>query len=145
MKIGNIAPDISFEGDVYKSGTSDLNYKHLSDIKSEFKLIIFGASWCPKCNEEISLIPKLYSKWKMAGIEVIFVSLDSEAKEFDRFVKTFPFFCTCDFKKWDSKAAKDYHIFATPTMFLLNSKHEILLRPNNIKQVEEWVNMKLTK
>ena len=145
MKIGNIAPDISFEGDVYKSGTSDLNYKHLSDIKSEFKLIIFGASWCPKCNEEISLIPKLYSKWKMAGIEVIFVSLDSEAKEFDRFVKTFPFFCTSDFKKWDSKAAKDYHIFATPTMFLLNSNHEILLRPNNVKQVEEWINMKLTK
>lgn len=145
MKIGNIAPDISFEGDVYKSGISDLNNKHLSDIKSEFKLIIFGASWCPKCNEELTLITQLYSKCKMAGLEVIFVSLDSESKVFDRFIKTFPFFSTCDYKKWDSKAAEDYHIFATPTMFLLNSNHEIVLRPNNVKQVEDWVNMKLTK
>lgn len=140
MKTGNIAPDIKFEGDVLKAGLNDQTYRYLSEIRSNYKLIIFGASWCPKCNEEIAQIPALYPNWKTEGLEVIFISLDSEAKEFTRFVKSFPFLSTCDYKKWESKAAKDYYVFATPTMFLLNNNHEIILRPNSVKQIDSWVN-----
>jgi hypothetical protein len=42
-------------------------------------------------------------------------------------------------KKWDSQVAKDYYIFASPNLFLLDSNRKIVLRPNSIKQVDDWV------
>jgi hypothetical protein len=46
---------------------------------------------------------------------------------------------TCDFKKWDSPIALDYCVFGPPTIFLLDEKRKILLRPNSVKQMDAWV------
>ena len=139
MKTGNIAPDINFEGDVLKAGLNDQTYRYLSEIKSDYKLVIFGAGWCPKCVDELSRIPVLYEKWKSAGVEVIFISLDTEPEQFKKFVKSFPFLSICDYKKWETSSVRDYHIFATPTMFLLDKSRKILLRPNSITQIDAWI------
>ena len=45
----------------------------------------------------------------------------------------------CDYKKWDTHAALDYYVFATPTMFLLDKNQKIILRPNSVKQIDAWV------
>jgi hypothetical protein len=42
-------------------------------------------------------------------------------------------------KKWQSPIANDYYVFGTPTMFLLDKKRTILLRPNSVKQMDAWV------
>lgn len=62
-------------------------------------------------------ISGLYSKWKEQGVEVVFVSLDTEAEVFKNFVERFPFVSISDYKKWESSAVKNYHIFETPTIF----------------------------
>ena len=139
MKIGNIAPDIVFEGDVYKNGVSLNNLPRLSEIDSPYKVVIFGASWCPTCVEEFSQIPKLYEKWKSKGIEVVFVSLDTDQTTFKGFSSILPFISACDYNKWNTKAAKDYHVFGTPTLFILDKNQKILLRPTSIKQIDSWV------
>jgi thiol-disulfide isomerase/thioredoxin len=140
MKKGNIAPDIFFNGDHLTSGIpSDNLPKKLSDIKSKYTVVVFGASWCPKCTEELPEIAKLYTKWKAKGIEVVLVSLDENKETHHNFVKNFPFITTCDFQKWNSKIVKDYYVFATPTMYLLDAKLEIVLRPNSVKQMDTWV------
>jgi hypothetical protein len=43
---------------------------------------------------------------------------------------------TCDYQKWDGQIVNDYYVFSTPTMYLLNSEREIVLRPNSIKQMD---------
>ena len=40
---------------------------------------------------------------------------------------------------------KDYYIFSTPTMFLLDSKREIILRPNSVNQMDAWVDWYLVQ
>ena len=139
MKKGNTAPDINFNGDVFKKGTSIETPSSLSEIGSKYKVVIFGASWCPKCTEEISQLLPLYQKWKSKGVEVLFVSLDTDKEAFKSFTSILPFISTSDYKKWDTKAAKDYYVFATPTIFLLDSNQKILLRPNSVKQLDAWV------
>lgn len=140
MKKGNRAPDIVFKGDVFAPEYGKSNFpQKLSNIKSDYIVVIFGASWCPQCPGELSEISSLYKKWKAQGVEVVFVSLDEDEKLFKSFAEVFPFISLCDYKKWDSSFAKDYHVFATPTIFLLNNKLEILLRPNSVKQVDSWV------
>ena len=146
MKKGNIAPDIHFKGDHQApSGQIQDFPKKLSDIKSKYKVIVFGASWCTKCNEEMPEIAKHYAKWKENGVEVVLVSLDENKEAYRNFVKDLPFISTCDFKKWDSPIVNDFYVFGTPTMFLLDDKREILLRPNSVKQVDAWVDWYLVE
>lgn len=140
MKKGNIAPDFNFKVDVfapgYQTGTRPLK---LSDIRSKFTLVVFGASWCPACTEELSNIALLYKKWKNYGVEVVFVSLDEDKQTFKSFASKFPFIGVCDYKKWESPIVKSYHVFATPTMYLLDSNRNILLRPNSASHMDSWV------
>ena len=140
MKKGNTAPDIVFNGDNFAPGyKSENSPKKLSDLKSKYTLVVFGASWCPTCAEEIPEIAKNYPKWRENDLEVVFVSLDEEQEVYKSFVKDFPFISVCDYKKWDSPIVNDYYVFGTPTMFLLDNKREILLRPNSVNQVDSWV------
>jgi len=135
MKVGNTAPDI----DLYTATSVYSNIKKLSDIKSNYTLVVFGASWCPKCAKEIPEINQYYPKWKDKGVEVLFVSLDNEKNEYTQFVKELLFPSSCDFKKWETKAAQDYYVFSTPTLFLLDKERKIILRPNSIEHVDAWV------
>ena len=139
MKKGNTAPDILFTGEVYNNGATTKKISKLSKIKSLYTIVVFGASWCPKCVEEMSQLIPLYNKWKAKGLEIVFVSMDTEKTSFEKFVKDFPFVSTCEYKKWDSKAAQDYHVFASPTWFLLDPNRKIVLRPNSVKQIDAWV------
>lgn len=140
MKKGNTAPDIKFTGDNFAPGYSSKEFPgKLSKINSDYTVIVFGASWCPKCTEELPEIANHYKNWKEQGVEVVFVSLDEDKTAYTDFIKDFPFISTCDYKKWDSPIAKNYYVFGTPTMYLLNEKREILLRPKSVEQMDAWV------
>ena len=143
MKKGNKAPEIVFTGKVMKSGNALTAIKKLSQIQSTQKLVVFGASWCPTCTEELPKIAQKYLKWKAKGLDVVFISLDEDEQAYTNFVKSFPFVSYCDFKKWESKAAQDYYVFGTPTMFILDAEQTILLRPNSVEQVDSWVDFYL--
>lgn len=137
MKKGSIAPDLDFEPSLFANNTNIL--KKLSDRKSKYTLVVFGASWCPQCMEELPEIASLYNKWKSKEVEVVFIALENDKNAFTDFAKTFPFPSYSDLKKWDSKIVKDYFVFATPTLFLLDNNRKILLRPNSVKQMDAWV------
>ncbi len=146
MKKGNTAPNIMFNGDVFAPGYENGNIpKSLSAIKSKYTVVVFGASWCPQCPQELSKISGLYKKWKEQGVEVVFVSLDEDKNIFESFAEVFQFISICDYQKWESPIAKDYYVFATPTIYLLNSKREILLRPNSVSQLDSWVDWYLVQ
>jgi len=87
----------------------------------------------------------MYKKWKTHGVEVVFVSLDEDKEDFKNFAGNFPFISICDYPKRDSPVVKAYHVFATPTVYLLDSKREILLRPNSVKQMDAWVDWYLAQ
>jgi thiol-disulfide isomerase/thioredoxin len=146
MKKGNIASDIIFTNDYYAPGY-DVNRlpKKISDLKSKYTVVVFGASWCKKCTEELPEMAKLYSKWKSQNVEVVFISLDEDKEQFKSFVKDFPFISVCDYQKWKSPIVNDYYVFGTPTLYLLNDKREILLRPNSVKQMDAWVDWYLVQ
>ena len=134
MKIGNTAPNIIFEN-------STKPIKQLADIQANYKLIVFGASWCSKCKEEIPKLMYYYENWKTKyQLDIVFVSLDTDLGNFQLFAKDFPWVSTCDLKSWDGKTAKDYFVFGSPTMYLLDKNNKIVLKPNSETQVQAWFN-----
>ncbi len=145
MKKGNIAPDIHFGNSVYLNGMKQTIFSKLSNLTTPYTLVVFGASWCPKCTEELPKVIQNYVKWRNLGVEVVYVSLDTEKQVFEQAVKSNPFFTYCDYKKWESPVVKDYYVFGTPTFYILNNKREILLRPNSVTQIDAWVDWYLVQ
>uniref|UniRef100_UPI004047333F TlpA family protein disulfide reductase n=1 Tax=Mariniflexile sp. TaxID=1979402 RepID=UPI004047333F len=131
FKIGNTAPDI-----VFSDGIT------LSSIIST-KLLVFGASWCPKCEEDLSKLSNYYTDWKQKGVDVIYISIDTNKADFENTYKNVPWKTDCDFMGWNTQAVKDYHVFATPAYFLLDKDLKIMLRPNSVEQTNNWLNSKI--
>jgi thiol-disulfide isomerase/thioredoxin len=146
MKKGNTAPDIELIGEIIAPGYKTENTpRRLSDINSRYTVVIFGASWCPLCPVELSQIVRSYPLLKAHNVEVVFVSLDENQNSFQSFARVFPFISVCDYKKWESPVVKNYHVFATPTIFLLDNTRKIVLRPNSAGQLDTWVDWYLVK
>jgi thiol-disulfide isomerase/thioredoxin len=139
IKIGGIAPKIEFKGDVYVNRELVNNINNLSDIKSKYKVVIFGGSWCERCRSEVIQVIPHYETWKKQGIEVVIVSLDTDKKAFEEFATEFPFIFACDYKKWETQAAKDFYVSSSPTLFLLDSDNKIILRPSTIPVLDSWL------
>ena len=139
MRVGNMAPNFELVGDVLKNGVVVKKTIRLADINAKYKLVIFGGSWCNQCRAEmIKLLPR-YNNWKAKGVEVVFISLDTDKKEFENFTAPFPFYSACDYKNWDTKAAKDYCVSSSPTIFLLDSDNKIILRPPTVAGLDSWL------
>lgn len=133
MANGQIAPNIIF-------ANTKQNVKQLSDVKSKYKLVVFGASWCPKCQEDIPKLTAYYSKWKTEkDLEIIYISLDANKTDFDHSVNNYPWISSSDFKGWETQAALDYSVFSTPIMYLLDKDNKIVLKPTSVEQIETWM------
>jgi len=145
MKVGNTAPDIVFDGGVFINGQSVETPYTLSDLEAGYIMVVFGSSRCPMCPQELSAIKDVYEKWERHGVEVVYVSMDENQSDFDRSASTYPFISFSDFKGWKTQSAKDYHVFATPTLFLLDADRKIVLRPNSVKQMDAWVDWVLVQ
>jgi peroxiredoxin len=139
MKVGNTAPEIEFKGDVIVNHELLKNINRLSDIKSKYKLVVFGGSWCKQCKAETLQLIMRYNKWKAKEVEVVMVSLDTDKKAFEDFASDFPYTLVCDYKKWETQAAKDYYVSSSPTIFLLDSNNKIILRPPTVASLDSWL------
>ena len=145
MKKGNKAPEIDFGNNTYIHGVKQSQFNNLSSLKTFYTLLVFGASWCPKCMEEMPKIIQNYVKWRNLGVEIVFISLDTEQPAFEQSSGVYPFLSYCDYKKWESPVVQDYYVFGTPTMYLLDKNRKILLRPNSVKQMDAWVDWYLVQ
>ena len=46
-----------------------------------------------------------------------------------------------DLKGWEGQAARDYYVFATPTMYLLDANNKIMVKPLSPGQTTAWLDM----
>ena len=130
LKVGATAPDINLN-----------NNTPLSAIKTN-KLVVFGASWCPSCKTDALELLKHYAAWKTKNVEIIYISIDTDKAAFETAYKNVPWQTFCDFKGWDTEAAKAYCISGTPTYFLLDENNKILVHPNSVGHANAWIDTK---
>jgi thiol-disulfide isomerase/thioredoxin len=138
MKVGNLAPDfeLKVEGDPQndlKGGKRKAG--SLYTLKAEKVLVVFWSSACPHCMEEL---PKL-NEWAalQKEIKVIAVSLDTDKTLHQETIKQFSNLVhTCDYKGWETEAATEYYIAATPTFILLDKDKKVLGKYSSFEQVK---------
>ena len=132
LKVGTTAPNIILPD---TSGS----LIDISKIDKEKILLIFYTSLCPHCK---NLLPEIHKLYKVQNdIEVIAVSLDEVKEDWISFItdNKLDWINVSDLKGWESKAAQDYFIYATPTMFLLDRENNILGKPSNLQEIKQFL------
>lgn len=137
MKKGNTAPDIRFGQ--YTYFPEGMKAASLKEIDATYKVVVFAAGWCGHCREQTPQLVEHYTTWKDKAVEVVLVSLDENTTDFVNFTGALPFVSTTTLKKWDTKAAQDYHIYATPSYFLLDKDLKIILKPKNLAHLNAYI------
>ena len=132
MAIGIKAADMVFN--------TGLKYNKLSEIPSKYKVVVFGASWCEACSIEMPQFKDYAELFKTTyDAEIVFVSLDTDKEKYVAFVKDFPFTHTCDYKGWGSPNVKNYYVFASPSIFVLDTENKIVAKPLNAIATAKWL------
>ena len=136
LQVGKTPPNFNIEE--YNGGKVNLME---TAAKNQYTLVMFWASWCHKCEQEIPVLIPLYSKYGGKGFEAIGVSIDQARKSWTDVIETkgMQYLNVSQLQGWDSPIVKDYKITATPTYFLLNSKGEIVLKPKRIYEVDAYI------
>ncbi len=143
MKIGNIAPEINLGYRAFRQGRLLKSLNALDSLKATHYLLVFGASWCSHCEAMLPELARKYADWSQMGLELVYVSLDDSLQAFYAQTATYPFICYSDFKKWASPIVKSFHVFATPTFYILDAQRKIKVKPISLSQIESWVNHNL--
>lgn len=119
----------------YKSGTlpapdiemmnPDGEIMRLSDLKGQYVLVDFWASWCGPCRRENPNVVRLYNKYKNKGFTIFSVSLDKDAEAWKAAIAkdglSWPNHVS-DLKQWESPVIQQYGFSGIPFTVLLNKE-----------------------
>ncbi|AWK06307.1 hypothetical protein HYN56_19580 [Flavobacterium crocinum] len=129
----------------------DTNGKNYSfeDIKNgkSMTLLIFWASWCGPCRQEIPELKKLYHKYK-DEISMVSLSIDHDYKSWKMEVEkeNMPWPNLSQLPVKPNGIKEKYNINAVPTLILLDENDKVLLNSiNNLSEIEKTINSKLKK
>ena len=135
-EIGRIIPNNTFLNPV------NTKMKSLHDVKADKKIIILWSSTCSHCEKEIGEMVLQYNKLKEKNIEVVGLSLDSDAKSYSDKVKMLPWINDTELKGWFSSYVDTYNVHATPTFYIVDAKNKIIANPDNFSEILELLQLK---
>ncbi|MEI6455663.1 MAG: redoxin domain-containing protein [bacterium] len=132
IAVGKVAPAIELPDQKGKMVT-------LAGIQTEYTLLVFWSTECPHCTDFMPRLKALYDSQKPKRFEVLAVSVDTSRTAWTDFIRkeklNWP--NVSDLQGFAGKAADDYNIYATPTMFLLDKEKVILSKPISFRETEQ--------
>jgi peroxiredoxin len=131
MAEGKKVPDIRIEN-------QDGNMVSLYDLRYDYLLVVFWASWCPHCSVFLNQLKRWYPE-KELDLQVFAVSIDSSKFDWEEksLEENYPWINTYSDEGWEGKAARDFNVYATPTLFLLDKEFRILAKPLTFREFKK--------
>ena len=149
MAIGNPAPEIDMpqqgffdlktaEGAVVPASSTQMK---LSNISAENTLVLFWASWCPHCTALLSELKSVYEEYRDKGLEILAISIDKERTAWQGAIseKQYTWINYSELTGWEGKAAKEYGVWSTPRMYLLDREKNIVAKPASVSELERVI------
>jgi thiol-disulfide isomerase/thioredoxin len=108
-----------------------------TQYRGKVLLVAFWATWAEPVKRDLPELAKVYEKYHKGGFELIGVSLDSDRRDLDAFLKENPLAWPQIFEPggMDSRLATEFGIISLPTMILVDAQGKVVNR--NIRTAAE--------
>jgi len=129
MAVGSEAPDFVIRD------TRGRNIV-LSEMTDPYVLVVFWASNCGHCQAFLPELNRWYRQENTMDLEVVAISIDTSEAFYEKYMEEHPagWISSRDPLGWNGKVPADYHIYATPSVFLLDRHRKILAKPATFRQ-----------
>ena len=145
-------PDLQYATTLLTPGTpvpdftlNDVNGKPVSikDFLGKKVVLVFWASWCPDCREEIPLLKKMQAKASPEKVAFVSVSFDRKEETWKNFVRENQLGGVQLFDaagKKDSTVGTDYGVKWIPALYLIDEKGKVELATVVAQKVADALN-----
>ncbi len=102
-------------------------------------LVIFWATWCQPCTEDLPQIKALYEKYRAKGFEIVGVNLDSQKAGIAPYISQHG-------NSWrhlaepmglEGRTAIEFGIISVPTMFLIDQQGKVVSNASSVEDLKE--------
>ena len=114
---GTEAPDFTLKS------TAGQNLR-LKEQRGQVVLVNFWATWCAPCRQELPELEKLQSQYGKAGLRLLAVSVDEDAKNADAMMRRMGLNLTVLHDR-DKRVAKRYDVDAMPATVIVDRKGKV--------------------
>lgn len=134
LKTGKKIPNFIFQAE-NKNKTDLFNYKY------KYKLLVFGASWCAPCINEIKELDSLNNLFQKKGLGILAINVDNNEEKWKVYTSYFKTQCLQLFtgNPSTSKIYKYFNINSIPFMALLDSKNQIIRSNIRLQEIENYI------
>ncbi|MDE5612056.1 MAG: TlpA family protein disulfide reductase [Odoribacter sp.] len=116
---------------------------NLYDDISPYTLILFWHTQCGHCQMLMKTLPDLSQEefFSKHQVRIVGVSVDENREDWEKFSETYPLDWVNTYTEgsFRSQVAADYNLFATPTMFLIDSDHNIISKPLTLEELKNSI------
>ncbi|MGD9856245.1 MAG: redoxin domain-containing protein, partial [Planctomycetaceae bacterium] len=114
-RLGLVGKPLAISGDVFGGGTLDTQR-----YRGKVLLVIFWATWCQPCTEDLPQIKALYEEHRRNGFEVVGINIDSAGAPIKQYIDQYkiPWPHIHEDGGLESRPAVEYGVISVPTMLL---------------------------
>jgi thiol-disulfide isomerase/thioredoxin len=127
---------IQLAGNALAGGALDLR-----SYQGKVVAVVFWATWCKPCTEDLPLLQELYRTHRPQGFEVVGVNLDVEGAPIQQYIQQYKV-------AWphihepgalESRPAVEFGIISLPTIFLVDQKGVVVSANSSIEELKKLV------
>lgn len=114
----------------------------LSSFRGKHLLLVFWASWCGPCREEIPHLMKLYQKYNADGLEILSVSVDNKREAWEKALaeSNMPWTQVSDLKGLKGETTKLYGVQGVPAIWLIDTEGKIMAHNLRGQELDSMLN-----
>ncbi len=135
-RLKQVGSSLNLAGKGLSGGTIDVRA-----YRGKVLAVVFWATWCKPCTEELPQLIELYRQHRAAGFEVLGVNLDSPGAPVQQYLQEHkvPWPHIAEEGGLESRPAQEFGIITLPTMFLVDKQGNVVSSGASLEELKTKV------
>ncbi|TAG75000.1 MAG: TlpA family protein disulfide reductase [Runella slithyformis] len=138
LLVGRTIPDLGVQGE-----KDNMTFIH--GMRGSYNVVFIYSPTCGHCRESAPKLKAFYDKYRAQGVEIMTIATEGTQEDWKKFIKEM---------KWENlnngyglvanrqvNYNKDYDVFSTPTVYVLDKNKKIIARRIGTEDLEPFLKL----